>query len=118
MTVTTPHDHNRSQIRRLPAQSTFGAPDKPVYPVQRNGGQGSTVNHCEATTKGTRMDEDLSNENVMVLPPIPICTGTVVEHGTRERIVGVEVVVTTADGNQKRIAMTEQHGAWWPPSAL
>ncbi|SHF77254.1 hypothetical protein [Geodermatophilus nigrescens] len=55
-------------------------------------------------------------EDVLVLPPIPLATGRVLREDDRTlEVTAVEVVVSTADGTQHRIALVPRHGAWWAP---
>jgi hypothetical protein len=57
-------------------------------------------------------------EDVLVVPPIPLATGQVLEpedDGPPVRITKVEVVVSTEDGNELRIPLVLRHGAWWAP---
>jgi hypothetical protein len=57
-------------------------------------------------------------EDVLAVPPIPLATGQVLEpasDGAPVRITGVELVVSTEDGAELRIALVHRHGAWWAP---
>jgi hypothetical protein len=55
--------------------------------------------------------------NALVLPPVPLATGEVVRlDGADRRVASVELVVSTEDGGQLRIALEHHHGAWWPPA--
>ncbi len=56
-------------------------------------------------------------EDLLVLPPIPLATGRLLrDDDERVRVVtAVELVVSTADGGEHRIALVPRHGAWWPP---
>ncbi len=57
-------------------------------------------------------------EDVLVLPPIPLATGSVLEpadDGRPVRITKLEFVVSTEDGGELRIPLVHRHGAWWPP---
>jgi hypothetical protein len=57
-------------------------------------------------------------EDVLVVPPIPLATGQLLEpedDGPPVRITKVEVVVSTEDGNELRIPLVLRHGAWWAP---
>ena len=57
-------------------------------------------------------------EDVLVLPPIPLATGSVLEpedDGRPVRITKVEFVVSTEDGRELRIPLVQRHGAWWAP---
>ena len=58
-----------------------------------------------------------SPEDDLVLPPVPLATGATVRvGGAGQRVTGVELVVSTADGEQLRIPLEHHHGAWWPPA--
>ena len=64
------------------------------------------------------MAEPPSGDDVLVLPPIPLASGQLVERpdeGPPLRITGVEVVVSTEDGGELRIPLVHRHGAWWAP---
>ena len=57
-------------------------------------------------------------EDVLVVPPIPLATGQLLEpedDGPPVRITKIEVVVSTEDGNELRIPLALRHGAWWAP---
>ena len=57
-------------------------------------------------------------EDVLVVPPIPLATGHVLEpegDGPPVRITTVELVVSTEDGGELRIPLVQRHGAWWAP---
>jgi hypothetical protein len=57
-------------------------------------------------------------DDVLVLPPIPLASGSLLEpedDGPPVRITTVEVVVSTEDGEQLRIPLVHRHGAWWAP---
>ncbi|MGY1619495.1 hypothetical protein ACI797_22360 [Geodermatophilus sp. SYSU D00691] len=57
-------------------------------------------------------------EDVLMLPPIPLATGSVVEpedDGRPVRITKLEFVVSTEDGGELRIPLVHRHGAWWAP---
>jgi hypothetical protein len=57
-------------------------------------------------------------DDVLVIPPIPLATGQVLEpedDGPPVHITKVEVVVSTADGGELRIPLVHRHGAWWAP---
>ena len=57
-----------------------------------------------------------SPEDDLVLPPVPLATGSVVRvDGTGRRVSQVELVVSTEDGGELRIPLEHHHGAWWPP---
>ncbi|MGY1813848.1 hypothetical protein [Blastococcus sp. SYSU D00820] len=66
---------------------------------------------------------DPSGEEVLVLPPVPLATGSLLPgtdagDGTvppSRRITAVEIVVSTEDGGQHRIPLVRRHDAWWPP---
>ena len=57
-------------------------------------------------------------EDVLVLPPIPLATGSLLEppdDGAPVRITKLEFVVSTEDGGELRIPLVHRHGAWWAP---
>ena len=56
-------------------------------------------------------------EDVLVLPPIPLATGRLLrDDDDRPRVItAVELVVSTEDGGEHRIALVPRHGAWWAP---
>jgi hypothetical protein len=57
-------------------------------------------------------------EDVLVVPPIPLATGQLLEpedDGPPVRVTKIEVVVSTEDGNELRIPLVLRHGAWWAP---
>jgi hypothetical protein len=55
-------------------------------------------------------------EDLLVLPPIPLATGRLLREDDRAvAITGVELVVSTEDGGEHRIALVPRHGAWWAP---
>jgi hypothetical protein len=57
-------------------------------------------------------------EDVLVVPPIPLATGQLLEPadgGPPVRIATVELVVSTEDGDELRIPLVHRHGAWWAP---
>ena len=57
-------------------------------------------------------------EDVLVVPPIPLATGQLLEpedDGPPVRVTGLELVVSTEDGEQLRIPLVHRHGAWWAP---
>ena len=62
---------------------------------------------------------ELPGEDVLVLPPIPLATGGLLEpeddEGKPVRITKVEFVVSTEDGGELRIPLVHRHGAWWAP---
>ncbi|MCV2489472.1 hypothetical protein OF117_08830 [Geodermatophilus sp. YIM 151500] len=58
------------------------------------------------------------DEDVLVLPPIPLATGRLLEpegDGEPVLISKVEFVVSTEDGGELRIPLVHRHGAWWAP---
>ncbi len=61
-----------------------------------------------------------SGEEVIVLPPLPLATGRLLPGGdaapAARRVTEVALVVRTEDGVEHRIALVEQHGAWWAPA--
>jgi hypothetical protein len=61
---------------------------------------------------------DTPAEDVLVLPPIPLATGSLLEpedDGEPVRITKLEFVVSTEDGGELRIPLVHRHGAWWAP---
>ena len=57
-------------------------------------------------------------EDVLVVPPIPLATGQLLEPGDDGRPVRsakVELVISTEDGGELRIPLVHRHGAWWAP---
>ena len=61
---------------------------------------------------------DPPGDDVLVVPPIPLATGQLVEpsdDGPPVRITTVELVVSTEDGGELRIPLVHRHGAWWAP---
>jgi hypothetical protein len=57
-------------------------------------------------------------EDVLVVPPIPLATGQLLEpedDGPPVRVTGLELVISTEDGEQLRIPLVHRHGAWWAP---
>ncbi len=57
-------------------------------------------------------------EDVLVVPPIPLATGRLLESeddGPPLRVTGLELVISTEDGEQLRIPLVHRHGAWWAP---
>jgi hypothetical protein len=59
-----------------------------------------------------------SGDDVLMVPPIPLATGQLLEpedDGPPVRITKVEVVVSTEDGGELRIPLVLRHGAWWAP---
>ena len=62
--------------------------------------------------------EEPPTEDVLVLPPIPLATGRLLEpedDGRTVRITKLELVVSTEDGRERRISLVHRHGAWWAP---
>jgi hypothetical protein len=58
------------------------------------------------------------DDNVLVVPPIPLATGELLEpdgDGPPVRITKLELVVATEDGGELRIPLVHRHGAWWAP---
>ncbi len=61
---------------------------------------------------------ELSDEDVLVLPPMPLATGRLLEpdgDGPPVRITRLEIVISTEDGGELRIPLVHRHGAWWAP---
>jgi hypothetical protein len=61
---------------------------------------------------------DPPGEDVLVVPPIPLASGQLLEpdgDGPPVRIRTVELVVSTEDGGELRIPLVHRHGAWWAP---
>jgi hypothetical protein len=61
---------------------------------------------------------ELPDEDVLVVPPIPLATGAVLPpagDGPPQRITDVTLVVSTEDGGVLRIPLVHRHGAWWAP---
>jgi hypothetical protein len=61
---------------------------------------------------------DPPGEDVLVVPPIPLATGQVLEpdgEGPPVRITNLELVISTEDGGELRIPLVHRHGAWWAP---
>jgi hypothetical protein len=61
---------------------------------------------------------DPPGDDVLVVPPIPLATGQLLEpedDGPPQRITTVELVVSTEDGGELRIPLIHRHGAWWAP---
>jgi hypothetical protein len=58
-----------------------------------------------------------TTEPLLFLPPVPLATGGMLddETGRLRRVTGVEVVVSTEDGDELRIPLVHRHGAWWAP---
>ncbi len=56
-------------------------------------------------------------EDLLVLPPIPLATGRLLRDDDEHTVAvtAVELVVSTEDGAEHRIALVPRHGAWWPP---
>jgi hypothetical protein len=62
-----------------------------------------------------------SGDEVLVLPPLPLATGRLLPGGegaasAARRVAEVALVVRTEDGAEHRVALVEQHGAWWAPA--
>ncbi|MGY1914555.1 hypothetical protein ABC795_03430 [Blastococcus sp. HT6-30] len=58
------------------------------------------------------------DEDLLVLPPMPLATGRFLEpdgEGAPVRITKLEFVVSTEDGGELRIPLEHRHGAWWAP---
>jgi hypothetical protein len=58
------------------------------------------------------------DENVLVVPPIPLATGELLEpedDGPPVRITKLELVISTEDDGELRIPLVHRHGAWWAP---
>ena len=63
---------------------------------------------------------DTSELSLLSLPPIPLATGQLVfarGEGQPQRLTHVALVLTTEDGEEVRLPLVQQHGAWWPPTA-
>ncbi|MDP5184295.1 hypothetical protein QOZ88_16800 [Blastococcus sp. BMG 814] len=61
---------------------------------------------------------ELPDEDLLVLPPMPLATGRLLEpdgEGPPVRITKLEFVVSTEDGGELRIPLEHRHGAWWAP---
>jgi hypothetical protein len=61
---------------------------------------------------------ELPGEDFLVLPPMPLATGQLLEpedDGPPVRITKLEFVVSTEDGGELRIPLEQRHGAWWAP---
>jgi hypothetical protein len=61
---------------------------------------------------------ELHDEDLLVLPPMPLATGRLLEpdgEGPPVRITRLEFVVSTEDGGELRIPLEHRHGAWWAP---
>ncbi|MGY2064413.1 hypothetical protein [Blastococcus sp. SYSU DS0619] len=61
---------------------------------------------------------ELPDEDLLVLPPMPLATGRLLEpegEGSPVRITKLEFVVSTEDGGELRIPLEHRHGAWWAP---
>ncbi|MGY2082633.1 hypothetical protein [Blastococcus sp. SYSU DS0539] len=61
---------------------------------------------------------ELPDEDLLVLPPMPLATGRLLEpegEGAPVRITRLEFVVSTEDGGELRIPLVHRHGAWWAP---
>ncbi|MCU1606800.1 MAG: uncharacterized protein JWP46_3265 [Modestobacter sp.] len=63
---------------------------------------------------------DTSEPSLLTLPPIPLATGQLVfprGEDRPQRLSRVELVLTTELGEEVRMPLIEQHGAWWAPTA-
>jgi hypothetical protein len=63
---------------------------------------------------------DTSEPSLLTLPPIPLATGQLVfprGEDRPQRLSRVELVLTTELGEEVRMPLVEQHGAWWAPTA-
>ena len=61
---------------------------------------------------------ELPDEDVLVLPPMPLATGRLLEpedDGPPVRITKLEFVISTEHGGELRIPLVHRHGAWWAP---
>ncbi|MCA0144469.1 hypothetical protein [Blastococcus sp. LR1] len=61
---------------------------------------------------------ELPGEDFLVLPPMPLATGQLLEpedDGPPVRITKLEFVISTEDGGELRIPLVQRHGAWWAP---
>ena len=61
---------------------------------------------------------ELPGEDFLVLPPMPLATGQLLEpedDGPPVRITTLELVISTEDGGELRIPLEQRHGAWWAP---
>jgi hypothetical protein len=63
---------------------------------------------------------ETSELSVLTLPPIPLASGQLVfarGEDRPQRLARVELVLTTELGEEVRMPLVEQHGAWWAPTA-
>jgi hypothetical protein len=63
---------------------------------------------------------DTSDLTLLTLPPVPLATGQLVfarGEDRPRRLTAVDLVLTTEDGEEVRLPLVNQHGAWWPPTA-
>jgi hypothetical protein len=63
---------------------------------------------------------ETSELSVLTLPPIPLATGHLVfarGEDRPQRLSAVALVFTTELGEEVRMPLVEQHGAWWAPTA-
>ncbi|RBY94325.1 hypothetical protein DQ244_03070 [Blastococcus sp. TBT05-19] len=61
---------------------------------------------------------ELADEDFLVLPPMPLATGRLLEpedDGPPVRITTLELVIATEDGGELRVPLVHRHGAWWAP---
>jgi hypothetical protein len=61
---------------------------------------------------------DQPDADVLVVPPIPLATGQLLEpddDGPPVRITTLELVISTEGGGELRIPLVHRHGAWWAP---
>ncbi|MPQ98618.1 hypothetical protein GB931_11945 [Modestobacter sp. I12A-02628] len=58
-----------------------------------------------------------SSGDALVMPPIPLASGTVVvdDDGLEVAIAAITVLVETVDGREERIGLVQRNGAWWAP---
>ena len=64
------------------------------------------------------MTEPPSGDDVLVVPPIPLASGSMLEpedDGPPVRITKLELVISTEDDGELRIPLVHRHGAWWAP---
>ncbi|PRY49433.1 hypothetical protein LY71_106211 [Geodermatophilus tzadiensis] len=63
------------------------------------------------------MGSEPPGEDALVLPPVPLATGRLLrlDDESTVAVTAVELVVSTEDGAEHRIALVPRHGAWWPP---
>ncbi|WP_091537974.1 hypothetical protein [Modestobacter sp. DSM 44400] len=63
---------------------------------------------------------ETSELSVLTLPPIPLASGQLVFARGKDRpqrLSRVELVLTTELGEEVRMPLVEQHGAWWAPTS-